>query len=156
MNEKSATGSAVKAVGQSRARIRKSAGKMAPKSDRDPLAKIVDTRLRELAQMGSSERVTVLVELDLPVQVVEYRRAGSRTHFGIAPFRVKAETAAQRRLLNKRVSEASQVLGKVAVTPPLWLKSSRVFVVDATGADVGELAKSSLFRAIRPNRVLSK
>ena len=153
MNEKSATGSAVKPVGQNRARIRKGY-KIAPQGDSDPLAKIADVRIRELARQGSSELVTVLVELDLPVQMVEFRRTGLRMHSGnAAPFRVKAQTAAQRRLIDKRVSDASQLLAKVAVKPPRWLKSSSVFVVDAKGGDVGDLAKSPLFRAIRPNRV---
>jgi hypothetical protein len=114
----------------------------------DSLAETIpDERLRELAEKGSDEPVSVLIELDVPELHVESRPGGSRRIVAPTPDNGEVEQKAKdaRRFLE-------QLLGK----PPIYLRAAQAFVATVNGSELREIAARPFTKRIEPNRQLKR
>lgn len=109
--------------------------------------------LRRHAAEGVSDSEVVLVEIDLPRPTV--RKMARPTGGGEvtrsknlvldSPDEDVSET-------NRKVADARKFLTVLTGSEPRFLASSQVFIVEANGRQLGEIAKHPLVAAIWPNR----
>ena len=116
----------------------------------DALRKIRSEDLRDIARDESSERQTIIVELDLPVpQIIPPSRfrslAGDRQMFMSASKKDDSDA-----IIDKARRRLTEMLGR----EPKFLRSSHSFIVDADGAQIREIAELPSVHAIWPNRQL--
>lgn len=102
---------------------------------------------------ASDKAASVLVELDIPPQVVEFEDRSSMGGERI-PIRVKPESPEQQAQNEAKVEAARAFLTSALGGTPRWLRSARAFVVQATPEQLRTIARSPLTRAIRLNRRL--
>jgi hypothetical protein len=109
--------------------------------------------LEVITGAGSDEPTSVLVELDIPSQVIDFEKQpgpeGQR-----AAIRVKPESSEQQAQNEAKIKAAREFLISVLGETPQWLRSARAFVAQATPDQLRTIALSPLIRAIRLNRRL--
>ncbi|AWN46308.1 hypothetical protein DK419_08270 [Methylobacterium terrae] len=114
------------------------------------LRKIRSDELRDHARQADVEPTTVIVEVDLPVPQVAVS-GGNR--FGAQPTRISilpsptSGTALEARLAEIRHA-LTDALGR---QPGKFLASSRSFILEATGKELGRIAALPTVLAIWPN-----
>ena len=106
-----------------------------------------------LANGKGTEKSSVLVEIDLPAQVIEFDEP-SRTVLHRPPLGIKPESDQQRAHNAAMIENARESLTRLLGQPPLWLRSARAFVVEGSAEQLREIAHYPFTRAIRPNRRL--
>ena len=109
--------------------------------------------LKVMTGGGSDEPTSILVELDIPPQVIDFAKPpGSEGHR--ATIRVKPESSEQQAQNDAKIKAAREFLISVLGETPQWLRSARAFVAQATPDQLRKIALSPLIRAIRLNRRL--
>lgn len=128
---------------------------MEDSEERDPLAaKIPNEALHRLATQESGEPVSVLIQLDLPPQELEFTRGNYQDNY--VPFRVKPESPDQGEQAEVKIRAANEFLTELLGSPPHWLKSARAFVATVSPEQLRAIAGSPLVKEVHPNRSLGK
>lgn len=120
----------------------------------DRLAKLQDQELRRLAREEPEQKASVIIELDVSPQRVGMRKSTGGDAGGLAPERVMPETRQDLSALERKAARTQAFLETVLGSPPRWLRASRAFVAEATGAQLSVIARSPHVKAIRLNRRL--
>jgi hypothetical protein len=121
----------------------------------DPLVeRIPDARLRELAEKGSDEPVSVIIELDVPELQVEAERIEDGPDF--SPRRVVPTPPGNGEVVEEAASDARQFLERLVGKPPVYLRSARAFVATVNGRQLREIAARPFTKRIEPNRQLKR
>lgn len=115
-------------------------------------AKVSDPDLRRAIEIGREERVSVLIEIEIPMP--EIRRLPPTRENGVGRGRFVAVEPTDRALVRQQTSEAAAFLEGILKDRPKLLRAASAFVVRATGRQLGEIVTSPLVRAISPNRPL--
>ena len=118
------------------------------------LDKLQGEELQRMASEKLEEKASVIIELDVPPQKVGLRESTRAGAGGLVPSRVMPEAPEDLAALERQVARAHAFLETVLESPPRWLRASRAFVAEATGAQLSIIARSPLFKAIRLNRRL--
>lgn len=119
--------------------------------------KLPEAELRQLAEEDTDQKVSVIVELDLPPQEVFFsKNETDRVTGAYIPKRVIEESPAQQKKNARKIERARDFLEALLGTAPHWLKSARAFIVTVTPEQLREIAQSSLTKTIRLNRRLRK
>ncbi len=115
--------------------------------------KIPNQELRKLATEESDQVASVLIEVELPSQQVDFARApdapGSYRSMRIAP-----ESSEQQTTNRQLVDAANEYLTSVLGTSPRWLRSARAFVASVTPEQLRQIVRSPLVKEVQPNRQL--
>ena len=114
----------------------------------DELSKLRSQPLRDAARGKSPERVSVLVEIDMPMPRVEL---GPKSAAG-APRPRGFKTGPGED--NARRERAAALLKSVLGEVPRYSRSAAAFFVEATGEQLSAIAASPDVKAIHPNRDL--
>ena len=120
----------------------------------DHLDKLQDQELRRLAREESEQKASVIIELDVSPQRIGMRESTGGDAGGLAPDRVMPETRQDLSALDRKAARTRAFLETVLASPPRWLRASRAFVAEATGAQLSVIARSPHVKAIRLNRRL--
>jgi hypothetical protein len=115
--------------------------------------RIPDPDLRRLAEEGSEQPVSVIIELAVPDTQVEYAREGGpegRPH----AVRVTPMSGRERDRLERTATAAKKFLEDSIGEQPVFLPSARSFVATVTGKDLAEIARQSFTKRIARNRTL--
>ena len=120
----------------------------------DRLDKLQDQELRRLAREESEQKASVIIELDVSPQQVGMRKSAGGDAGGLAPDRVMPEASQDLSALDRKAAQTHAFLETVLGSPPRWLRASRAFVAEATGAQLSVIARSPHVKAIRLNRRL--
>src|SRR2546421_188301 len=107
--------------------------------------------LKMVTGAQSDEPTSVLVELDIPPQVIDFEKK-SGLEGQRAAIRVKPESSQEQAQNEEKIEAAREFLTNVLGGSPQWLRSARAFVVQATPEQLRTIALSPLTRAIRLNR----
>jgi len=119
-----------------------------------PLGKLSSAELCRLATAQSKEKASVLIELHLPAQQVDFGSRSGRGASAFSPQRVIPETPEQQQQVQKQIAAAGEFLETVVGVTPRWLRSARAFVATVTPKQLRQIARSPLAKTIRPNRRL--
>jgi hypothetical protein len=114
--------------------------------------RIPDQQLREFAEKGSDEPVSVIIELDVPELRVEYKRE-SEGERSASPRRV-VSAEGDGAAVEKTASDAKAFLEQVLDEPPVYLRSARAFVATVRGPELREIASRPFTKRVEPNRSL--
>ncbi len=123
-------------------------------SKTDRLAKIQGEELQRMAREKPEQKASVIIELDVPPQKVGLRESTAAGAGGHAPDRVLPEAPRDLSDLEEKAAQTRAFLETVLEAPPRWLRASRAFAAEATGAQLSVIARSPHFKAIRLNRRL--
>ena len=107
-----------------------------------------------MASEKSEGKASVIIELDVPPQKVGLRESTALGAGGLAPDRVMPEAPQDLSALEQKAAQTHAFLETVLGSPPRWLRASRAFAAEATGAQLSVIAGSPHFKAIRLNRQL--
>jgi hypothetical protein len=119
----------------------------------DQLAeRIPDEGLRELAEKGSDDPVSVIIELAVPDQHIEYERKPGDPRS--MPKRVVV--ADDGGTVEKTAEEARAFLEQLLSDPPVYLRSARAFVATVRGPELREIAKRPFTKRVEPNQRLTR
>jgi hypothetical protein len=121
---------------------------------KDVRQKIGDDRLCQLVDGLGTERISVLIEPDLPSRKVEFSRVERAGVTGYVPTRVAAGSPQEQRHVEERIATTQEFLKEVLGEAPNWIQAARAFVAIVNGEQLQRIARSPLIRAIRPNRRL--
>jgi hypothetical protein len=117
--------------------------------------KLPEPKLRQLAEEDTNQKISVIVEPDLPPQKLSFTKIDIERNIGrYLPKRVVEETAAQQKKNARKIDAAHVFLESLLGETPHWLKSARAFVVTVKPEQLREIAQSSLIKTIRLNRNL--
>jgi|SRR5882672_3235864 len=114
--------------------------------------KIASQQLRMLAAGEAGEPASVLIELDIPPQQLDFAGPAGVTGSGRIPVEVHPESPAQRAEIDQKVLAAREFLTRVLGKPPRWLNSARAFVAQVTPEQLRQITNSSLTKRIHLNR----
>ena len=115
--------------------------------------RVSDPALRKLALEGSEKPVSVLIELAVPEQDIEYEPheiRGQRSR----PLQVRSSTKRERKEIEKTAAEAQRFLERLLDEPPIYLRSARGFAATVTGSQLREVASRPFVKSIARNRTL--
>jgi len=118
------------------------------------LDKLQDDELQRMASEKLERKASVIIELDVPPQVVGVRKSTGGGAGSLAPESVMPEAPQDLSALERKAAHTHAFLETVLESPPRWLRASRAFVAEATGAQLSIIARSPHFKAIRLNRRL--
>ena len=118
------------------------------------LDKLQGEELQRMATEKLQQKASVIIELDVPPQKVGLRESAGAGAGGLAPDRVVSEAAEDLATLERKAAQTHAFLEAVLESPPRWLRASRAFAAEATGAQLSVIARSPHFKAIRLNRRL--
>ena len=118
------------------------------------LDKLQGEELQSMASEKLEQKASVIIELDVPPQKVGLRKSTRAGAGGLVPNRVMPEAPEDLAILEQKAAQTHAFLETVLESPPRWLRASRAFVAEATGAQLSIIARSPLFKAIRLNRRL--
>ncbi len=120
--------------------------------------KLPDPRLRALADQGSNDIVSVLIEVDLPVpRFTLTRRPGVRGgDRRVGTTRPQIDPAGEATSSSTRKDEAARFLSRLLGGVPRWLPAAHAFVADVTGKQLAEIVRSPLTRSVAVNRSLGR
>lgn len=121
-----------------------------------PIDKIPDDELRRIATEGSKDKVSVIIQLDLPVQQVDFKKVNIQNVPSYLPSRVKPETPEEQKEIQRKTDAAKSYLEKILGTSPKWLRLARAFVAHVDGEQLCAIARSSFIKTIQPNRRLKR
>ena len=116
--------------------------------------KIPNQDLLQMAQGNSSQLVSVLIYLDLPLLRVQLPQKPDNLATKRNSTRIEPYTIAEHEMAENRISKTRVYLENLLQTSPLWLESSRVFVVSITPTQLRAIAYSDYVKAILLNRLL--
>lgn len=119
-----------------------------------PKAKLADQELRRLADGERTGTMSVIVELALPPQRVEYERAPRRGRESMVPRRIVEGEGVGPAEVARKAAEAEDFLRRTLAAAPVPLKAARAFAAEVGGAELRAILRSPLFKAVRVNRVL--
>lgn len=120
-----------------------------------PKEKLGSPDLRELARTGSPDTVSVIIELDVPVPQVEFGKLVRQGLEVLVPTRIAPEDDEQRRESERKEGEAVVLLDRALKSKPHFIRAANAFVATVDGQELRRIARSPLFKAIRPNRKLT-
>ena len=123
-------------------------------SGSDLLDKLQGEELRRMASEKPEGKASVIIELDVPSQKVGLRKSPGADAGGLAPDRVMPEAPQDLSALEQKAAQTHAFLETVLGSPPRWLRASRAFAAEATGAQLSVIARSPHCKAIRLNRRL--
>lgn len=118
------------------------------------LDKLQGEELQRMASKGLEQKASVILELDLPPQKVGLRESTAGGAGGLAPDRVMPEAPRNLSDLEEKAAQTRAFLETVLDSPPRWLRASRAFAAEATGAQLSVIARSPHLKAVRLNRRL--
>lgn len=118
------------------------------------LDKLQGEELQRMASEGLEQKASVIIELDVPPQKVRLRESTAAGAGGLAPDRIMPEAPRDLADLEEKAAQTRAFLETVLEAPPRWLRASRAFAAEATGAQLSVIARSPCFKAIRLNRQL--
>jgi len=111
--------------------------------------------LRELARTGSPDSVSVIIELDVPVPRVEFETLVRQGQEVLVPTGIAPEDDEQRNESARKEEQAVVLLDRVLKSKPHFIRAANAFVATVGGQELRRLARSPLFKAIKPNRKLA-
>ncbi len=120
----------------------------------DLLDKLQDKELRRMAGENLEAKASVIIEPDVPSQKIGLRKPPGADAGGLAPDRVMPESPQDLSALERKAAQTHAFLETVLGSPPRWLRASRAFAAEATGAQLSVIARSPHVKAIRLNRRL--
>ena len=123
-------------------------------SKTDRLAIIQGEELQRMASEKPEQKASVIIELDVPPQKVGLRESAGAGTGGLTPDRILPEAPRDLSDLEEKAAQTRAFLETVLESPPRWLRASRAFAAEATGAQLSVIARSPHFKAIRLNRQL--
>ena len=119
--------------------------------------KLPEPELRQLAKDDTDQKVSVIIELDLPSRRILFTKSEvNRDIPAYTPKRVVEESPGQHKENARKIEKARDFLESLVGKTPRWLSSARAFVVTVTPEQLREIAQSSLTKTIRLNRNLQK
>lgn len=118
------------------------------------LDKLQGEELQRMASKGLEQKASVILELDLPPQRVGLRESTAGAAGSLAPDRVMPEAPRDLSDLEEKAAQTRAFLETVLDSPPRWLRASRAFAAEATGAQLSVIARSPHLKAVRLNRRL--
>ncbi len=118
------------------------------------LDKLQGEDLQRMASEKLEQKASVIIDLDVPPQKVGLRKSTGAGAWGLAPNRVMPEAPEDLAALERKAAQTHAFLETVLESPPRWMRASRAFAAEATGAQLSVIARSPLFKSIRLNRRL--
>ncbi len=118
------------------------------------LDKLQGEELQRMARERLEEKASVIIELGVPSQKVGFRESTAAGAGGLAPDRVMPEAPRDLSDLEEKAAQTRAFLETVLDSPPRWLRASRAFAAEATGAQLSVIARSPHLKAVRLNRRL--
>jgi hypothetical protein len=115
--------------------------------------RIPDPALRQRAIEGSEEPVSVLIELALPEQGIEYEEK-QRHGESPRPLRVASPTKREQKEIERTTAEAKRFLEELLDESPVYFHSAQGFAATVTGRQLREIASRPFIKSIAPNRRL--
>ncbi len=111
------------------------------------LSKLKSQPLRDAVILDRTERLSVLVELDVPMPEIDF---GPKSKTG--QFRPKGIEQHAGEDVEACRTRAAELLREVLGSVPRYSRSAAAFFVEATGAQLSRIAESPDVKAIHPNR----
>ena len=116
--------------------------------------KFTDQSLLQYARDGSSERISVIIELELPKRSLQFAPSERGDSATFRPKRIQPEDAQSQQISSDTIAAARSLIQQCTGTDPHWLKTARAFIIHATGMQISRIAESPLIKTIQPNRTL--
>ncbi len=116
------------------------------------LKKIPDESLVRFARSQSSERQSVIIEVDLPPMQADLKKPSQGNVETHVPARVLPQTAGQRAAVERTMSKYREDLERVVGAKVTVLKYAQAFVATVDPTQLREIAAEPSTRSIRPNR----
>ena len=112
--------------------------------------KIRDGALRQFVASNRKEKVSVLIEVNAPEPAVEFASPLSEDSRAARPTEVR--TTQEQSKAEKTATEQTRALLDSLGLTYRFLRSARVFVVEATPSQLLRIVEAASVRAIIPNR----
>ena len=120
----------------------------------DPEGKLADEELRRLARREKGGSASVIIELALPPQRVEFHKRGPPGSARAVPGRVVPYSSGEEDEIASKTVEAEDFLRRSLANAPVPLRAARAFAAKVTGCELRAIVESPLVKAVRKNRTL--
>ena len=120
----------------------------------DPEGKLADEELRRMAQGEKGGSASVIIELALPPQRVEFEKRGPPGSVRAVPRRIAPYSPAEENEIASKTAEAEDLLRRSLAKPPVPLRAARAFAAEVTGDELRAIVGSPLVKTVRKSRVL--